>query len=85
MSQRDIKRMARSYPRSIEWSESDQCYIGTLRDLDGIRTHGDTPEKVARLLDQCAEIYIADCLESGLPLPEPSPDTPPPEDSPIPS
>ncbi len=33
---------------------------------------GDTPDEVARNLDECAEIYAADCLDDDTPLPEPN-------------
>lgn len=66
-----IKAFAKKYPRFIRWSEEDACFIGSLPDLDGDCTHGDTPEEVAANLDVCAEIYVADCLDDGTPLPEP--------------
>lgn len=68
----EIKNIARRYPRFIRWSEEDKCFIGSLPDLDGDCTHGDTPEEVAANLDECAEIYVADCLDDATPLPEPS-------------
>lgn len=67
----EIKNIARKYPRFIRWSEEDDCFVGSLPDLDGECTHGDTPEEVAANLDECAEIYVADCLDDGTPLPEP--------------
>ncbi len=67
-----IQAIARQYPRIIRWSNEDNCYIGSLPDLDGDCTHGDTPDEVAQNLDECAEIYVADCLDDGTPLPEPS-------------
>lgn len=66
-----IKAIAKKYPRFIRWSDEDNCFIGSLPDLDGDCTHGDTPEEVAANLDECAEIYVADCLEDGTPLPTP--------------
>ena len=72
MEESEIVKLARRYPRIIRWSEEDSCYIGSLPDLDGDCTHGDTPEEVAANLDECAEIYVADTLEEGLSLPEPA-------------
>lgn len=72
MEEREIAKIARRYPRIIRWSEEDACYIGSLPDLDGDCTHGDTPEEVAANLDECAAIYVADTLDEGLPLPEPA-------------
>lgn len=71
MNTPNIKELARRYPRFIRWSEEDKCYVGSLPDLDGDCTHGDTPEEVAANLDECAEIYVADTLEEGGQLPEP--------------
>ena len=71
MNDADIKRSAGRYPRFIRWSEEDACFIGSLPDLDGECTHGDSPEEVAANLDECAEIYVADCVDDGTPLPQP--------------
>lgn len=68
----EVKNIAKKYPRYIRWSEEDKCFIGSLPDLDGDCTHGETPEEVAANLDECAELYVADCLDDGTPLPEPS-------------
>ena len=40
-----IQTLARRYPRYIRWSDEDKCYIGSLPDLDGDCTHGDTQGK----------------------------------------
>lgn len=72
MKDADIKMIAERYPRFIRWSDEDSCFIGSLPDLDGECTHGDSPEEVAANLAECAEIYVADCLDDGSPLPEPS-------------
>ena len=72
MSQKDeIKRLARPYARLIRWSDEDGCFVGSLPELDGDCTHGSTVEEVARNLDECAELYVEDCLADGTPLPEP--------------
>lgn len=72
MKDANIKEIAKRYQRLIRWSAEDACFIGSLPDLDGDCTHGDTPEEVAANLDECAEIYVADCLDDDTPLPEPS-------------
>lgn len=71
MNQNEIKRLARPYARLIRWSDEDQCFVGSLPELDGDCTHGSTVEEVARNLDECAELYVEDCLTDGTPLPEP--------------
>lgn len=67
----EIKRLARPYARLIRWSDEDECFVGSLPELDGDCTHGSTVEEVARNLDECAELYVEDCLTDGTPLPEP--------------
>ena len=47
MNQKEIKCLARPYARLIRWSDEDQCFIGSLPELDGDCTHGDTVEEVA--------------------------------------
>ena len=66
-----IKRLARPFVRFIRWSDEDECFVGSLPELDGDCTHGSTVEEVARNLDECAELYVEDCLTDGTPLPEP--------------
>lgn len=68
--QTQIQTLAKRYPRVIRWDEADQVFIGSLPDLDGDCTHGSSVEEVVRNLDECAEIYVEDCLNDGTPLPE---------------
>ena len=71
MTQEEIKAMAARYPRFIRWSEEDNCYIGSLPDLCGDCTHGDTPEEVLSNLIECAELCVDSQNELGLTLPPP--------------
>lgn len=71
MKQEEVKSIARRYPRVIRWSDIDNCYIGTLPGLAGDCTDAQTPEQVARQLDEVAEMTVEDFLEEGKPLPEP--------------
>ena len=52
----EIKRLARPYARLIRWSDEDECFVGSLPELDGDCTHGSTVEEVARNLDECVGI-----------------------------
>lgn len=63
----EIKRLARPYARLVRWSDEDECFVGLLPELDGDCTHGSTVEEVARNLDECAELYVEDCLTDGTP------------------
>ena len=71
MTQEEIKAIAARYPRFIRWSEEDNCYIGSLPDLCGDCTHGDTPEEVLSNLIECAELCVDSQNELGLTLPPP--------------
>lgn len=67
----DIRKIALRYPRFIRWSEEGNCFVGSIPDLNGECTSGDTPEEVAANLNDCAELYVATHLELGLKLPQP--------------
>ena len=41
----EIKRLARPYARLIRWSDEDECFVGSLPELDGDCTHGSTVRK----------------------------------------
>ena len=71
MTQEEITLMAARYPRFIRWSEEDNCYIGSLPDLCGDCTHGDTPEEVLSNLIECAELCVDSQNELGFTLPPP--------------
>ena len=54
------------YLKLVEWSETDQCYIGSIPGWVGQCCHGDNEEKVfhelCQILDEWIEIYSADNL-----------------------
>jgi len=51
------------YPRVIEWSDSDNCYVGTSPGLLLGGVHGESPLQVAKELEQ-AIVDAVDILES---------------------
>lgn len=57
------------YLKIVEWSEEDQCYVGSVPSWIGTCCHGDNEEKVyhqlCSILDEWIEIYNKD----GKPLP----------------
>lgn len=55
-----IREFAKRYPRHIRWSDEDKLFVGSLPDLCGDCTHGDTVEKVAKNLEECAELCVED-------------------------
>jgi predicted RNase H-like HicB family nuclease len=58
-----------SFLKIIEWSEEDQCYVGSIPGWIGKCCHGDNEEKVyhelCRILEEWIEIY----KEDNRPLP----------------
>jgi predicted RNase H-like HicB family nuclease/DNA-binding XRE family transcriptional regulator len=62
------KAFAALYTRVIVWSEVDECFIGSLPEIDGWCTHADTVEACAKNLDECAEIAVDDYVDGGISL-----------------
>lgn len=57
------------YIRVVEWSEEDQCYIGSSPGLFFGGCHGDDEQAVYRELCQVIKETVADIRLSGRPLP----------------
>jgi predicted HicB family RNase H-like nuclease len=57
------------YLKIVEWSEEDQCYVGTCPGLMLGGIHGDDEAKVYRELCQAVEEWIALYREDGVSLP----------------
>ncbi len=59
------------YIKIVEWSDEDNCYIGTCPELFDGGCHGDDPKAVfaelCEIVDETIEIYLKD----GKPLPKP--------------
>ncbi len=58
------------YLKIVEWSDEDQCYVGTCPGLMYGGVHGDNEARVYKelceVVDECVRIYE----EDGDPLPE---------------
>ncbi len=57
------------YLKIVEWSEEDQCYVGTCPVLMLGGVHGDDEEKVYRELCRVVDEWIRIQEEDGEPLP----------------
>lgn len=57
------------YLKIVEWSEEDQCYVGTCPGLMLGGIHGDNEAKVYKELCQAVEEWIEIYQEDGEPLP----------------
>ena len=59
------------YVKIIEWSEEDQCFIGSCPELFYGRCHGDNEYEVFNELCEIIEETIKIYKEDGKPLPIP--------------
>ena len=62
-------KMSDQYIKIVEWSEEDECYIGTCPGLMLGGIHGNDEAKVYRELCQAVEEWIELYQEDGEPLP----------------
>lgn len=60
------------YIKLVEWSEEDQCYVGSIPGWIGQCCHGENEEKVYRELCQIVDEWIEIYKREGLPLPVPT-------------
>jgi predicted HicB family RNase H-like nuclease len=60
------------YLKIVEWSEEDQCYIGSVPGWIGKCCHGDNEEKVYQKLCQIVNEWIEIYAKDGRPLPPPT-------------
>ena len=58
------------YLKIVEWSEEDQCYVGTCPGLMLGGVHGDDEARVYKELSQAVEEWIEIYEKDGDPLPE---------------
>jgi predicted HicB family RNase H-like nuclease len=58
------------YLKIVEWSEDDQCYVGTCPGLMLGGVHGEDEAKVYKQLSQVVEEWIDIYEQDGDPLPE---------------
>jgi predicted RNase H-like HicB family nuclease len=66
-----MKESAR-YRKIVEWSEEDQCFVGSAPDLFLGGCHGPDERAVFDELCQIVEEWIEICKKDGTPLPPPS-------------
>lgn len=59
------------YSKLVEWSEEDQCYIGSCPELFYGGCHGDDPKAVFNELCQIVKETIELMETEGKPLPTP--------------
>ena len=57
------------YLKLVEWSEEDQCYVGSVPGWIGKCCHGNDETKVYRELCQIVDEWIETYKKDGYPLP----------------
>ena len=60
------------YLKLVEWSEDDQCYIGSIPGWIGQCCHGDQEEKVYHELCQITDEQLEIYKNEGMSLPTPT-------------
>ncbi|MDR2900733.1 MAG: type II toxin-antitoxin system HicB family antitoxin [Treponema sp.] len=59
------------YTYIIEWSDIDDCFLGSIVELERNMTCGNTREEVLINLKEALSSYIATSLENEMEIPEP--------------
>jgi predicted HicB family RNase H-like nuclease len=67
-----MKKRSDAYLKVVEWSEEDQCYIGSCPGLMFGGVHGDTEKEVYDELCKVVEEWIEESESSGMGLPDPT-------------
>ena len=59
------------YTFNIEWSDVDECFLGSIVELEHNMTCGQTREEVFNNLKQALVSYIKTSLDNNIDIPEP--------------
>jgi len=68
----EIKGIARRYLKVIEWSDEDNCFIGSAPPIIGQACHGKTETEVLKQLNTIVEELVETLIRDGHPLPSPN-------------
>lgn len=71
MRKAQIKKLAAQYPKFVEWSEEDGCFLGRCPLLFSGGVHGDDESDVYRELCETAEEWVEILHKDGATLPKP--------------
>lgn len=64
-----IRKVSDNYLKVVEWSEEDQCYVGTAPGLIIGGVHGKSQDKVFKELCVVVEEAVSTLRKAGKPLP----------------
>ena len=70
MTRTEIKKLAARYPKLVEWSDEDHCFIGRCPMLFSGGVHGKEEAEVYRELCRTAEEWVQILMHDGVPLPK---------------
>ena len=70
MRKNELKRLAARYPKLVEWSDEDRCFIGRCPTLFTGGVHGKDEAEVYLELCRMAEEWVRILHEDGVPLPK---------------
>lgn len=70
MTRAEVKKLAARYPKFVEWSEADGCFVGRCPLLFAGGVHGGDEADVYRELCRTAEEWIRILHTDGIPLPK---------------
>jgi predicted RNase H-like HicB family nuclease len=71
MKSSELKDYLQKYKMDIQWSEADCAYLGSIPELEGCITHGDTPEQAMEMLQEAGLLYLQTLLDDGDEIPVP--------------
>lgn len=67
-----IQTESRRYLKIVEWSDADQCYVGSAPPIVGRSCHGKTEADVLKQLNVIVAEWVEILLRDGKPLPPPT-------------
>lgn len=70
MKKSDIKKLAARYPKFVDWSEEDGCFVGRCPELFSGGIHGSDEARVYKKLCEVAEEWVTVLQGDGSPLPK---------------
>jgi predicted HicB family RNase H-like nuclease len=63
-------QLARHYLKLVEWSDADECFVGSAPPIIGPCCHGDSEAEVMGRLSRIVEEWVEVMLSDGHPLPK---------------
>lgn len=71
MTEKSVPGFKLGYTAMVQWSDDDEVYIATYKELEGCISHGDTPEEAFKNLSTVGELYLQGLSKDGGSIPSP--------------